>query len=128
MHKEIRTFKLARFKAVAVLDKCFIPDKNFEPHQHFGDAWSMIPEGKVYNIKVHFTAKMTKNVSEVHWHKSQKIEFQEDGSLIMTFKVDGINEISWWILGYGDQVKVISPAKLRKKIVKSAENMIEINK
>ena len=28
--------------------------------------------------------------------------------------VSGLNEIIWWILGYGDQVEVISPPKLLK--------------
>jgi predicted DNA-binding transcriptional regulator YafY len=37
------------------------------------------------------------------------------------FRVDGIEEISWWILGYGDQVEVLSPAVLRKRTAQTAK-------
>ena len=32
-------------------------------------------------------------------------------------EVDGLGEISWWILGYGDQVRVVAPQELRERIV-----------
>jgi predicted DNA-binding transcriptional regulator YafY len=43
----------------------------------------------------------------------------------MEFRVDGLGEISWWILGYGDKVEVLKPAELRKKVLKVAENMVQ---
>jgi len=36
-------------------------------------------------------------------------------------------EIGWWVLGYGDQVEVIAPAALRKRIAKTAERMVKLN-
>ncbi|MCK4999835.1 MAG: WYL domain-containing protein [Anaerohalosphaera sp.] len=38
-----------------------------------------------------------------------------------------MSEISWWILGYGDQVEVIKPKALKDRIRKVAENMLKIN-
>ena len=38
--------------------------------------------------------------------------------------VDGLGEISWWILGYGDQAEVLEPAKLREMIASHAEGML----
>jgi predicted DNA-binding transcriptional regulator YafY len=35
--------------------------------------------------------------------------------------------MSWWILGYGDQVEVLAPAALRKRIAKIARRMVELN-
>ena len=34
---------------------------------------------------------------------------------------------NWWILGYGDQVQVLAPEALRKRIVEAAKNMISLN-
>jgi predicted DNA-binding transcriptional regulator YafY len=45
----------------------------------------------------------------------------------MEFRVDGIGEISWWILGYGDQVQVLAPKALRKRVLEMAKNMIKLN-
>jgi predicted DNA-binding transcriptional regulator YafY len=41
--------------------------------------------------------------------------------------VDGLGEITWWILGYGNQVEVLAPAALRTKIADIAKKTAEIN-
>ncbi len=127
LHKEIRTFKLNRIKKIVTLKKCFIQEKKFDIGDYLGQAWSMIPEGRIYNVELRFTAKVAHNVSEVLWHRNQLVTRNEDGSATIEFRVDGIGEISWWILGYGDQVEVIKPKALKDRIRKVAENMLKIN-
>ena len=39
--------------------------------------------------------------------------------------VSGLYEISWWVLGYGDQAEVIKPVKLRRLIAGRVANMAE---
>ncbi len=50
-----------------------------------------------------------------------------DGSAIIEFRVDGLNEITWWILGYGDRVKVLAPLALRQKIARMAQRIVDLN-
>ena len=128
MHKSIRTFNLGRIRQLEVLKKCFIDGNDFDIHEYLGRAWSMIPEGKIYHVKLRFSPKVAQNVAEVQWHGTQKTMFNEDGSLVAEFRVDGLGEISWWILGYGDQVEVLAPAALRKRVAKTARRMVELNK
>lgn len=127
LHKSIRTFNLNRIRELEVLDRCFLNGKKFDLYEYLGRAWSMIPEGKIYHVKLRFAPKVAKNVAEVQWHNTQKTTFNEDGSLTAEFRVDGVGEISWWILGYGDQVEVLAPAALRKRIAKTARRMVELN-
>ena len=128
LHKSIRTFKLNRIKELEALDRCFVSNKTFDVHDYLGRAWSMIPEGKIHHIKLQFMPKVARNVAEVKWHDTQETTFNKDGSLAVEFRVDGLGEISWWILGYGDQVKVIAPTALRKRIAQIARRMVELNK
>lgn len=127
IHKSIRTFKLNRIKQLEISAKCYIDGDKFDPQEYFGRAWSMIPEGRLYNIKLRFLPKVVHNVTEVKWHGTQQTTWQEDGSAIVEFRVDGISEISWWIMGYGDQVQVLAPAVLRKRIIKMAQNIVTLN-
>ncbi len=127
LHKSIRTFKLNRIKSMQISDKCFVGGEDFDAHEYFGRAWSMIPEGRIYNIKLQFTPKVACNVTEVKWHSTQQVTYHNDGSATIEFRVDGLGEISWWILGYGDQVRIVAPRALRKRILRMAENMIKIN-
>ncbi|MBN1795192.1 MAG: YafY family transcriptional regulator [Sedimentisphaerales bacterium] len=126
-YKSIRTFKLNRIKELELTSQRFIDGDDFDLHEYFGRAWSMIPEGRLYDIKLRFLPKVAQNVAEVQWHSTQHADWQDDGSVILQFRVDGINEISWWVLGYGDQVQILAPKALRKKIVTAAKKIIELN-
>lgn len=127
LHKSVRTFKINRMLKIGQLGKCYSDDREFDIDDYLARAWSMIPEGKLYSVRLRFMPKVARNVSEVLWHPTQKTRFEDDGAVVMNFRVNGLNEISWWIMGYGDQVRVIRPAKLREMIIEKAERMIEVN-
>jgi len=127
LHKSIRMFKLNRLRELEILDKCFLDGEKFDLSEYLGRAWSMIPEGRIYHVKLRFLPKVANNVTEVLWHSTQKVKRSGDGTAVMEFRVDGLGEIIWWILGYGDQVEVLAPAVLRKKVLHAAENMIKLN-
>jgi predicted DNA-binding transcriptional regulator YafY len=116
IHREVRVFKLARIQELELTGRRFKLTRPFDVNAHFGKAWSMIPEGKVYRVELEFTPKVARNVSEVRWHDSQQHRLLDDGRCLMRFEVDGLNEITWWLLGYGDQVLVRKPAVLRKRV------------
>ncbi|MCD6304003.1 MAG: WYL domain-containing protein, partial [Planctomycetes bacterium] len=122
-YNERRTFKLGRIRRLTVLDETFqVPDGS-KGERLFGDAWCMIPEGKLYDVHLRFRKKVAANVAEVCWHPSQRVQWNDDGTIEFHVTVDGLGEISWWILGYGDQVEVIAPACLRRKIGMTARRV-----
>jgi predicted DNA-binding transcriptional regulator YafY len=125
--KEIRVFSLNYIKKLNVLDKCFIEDEKFNLHEHLGRAWSMIPEGRLYNVRLRFLPEVAHGVANIQWHSTQTTVPQNDGSVIIEFRVDGLNEITWWVLSYGDKVQILAPARLREKVVQIAQNMIKQN-
>jgi len=127
LHESVRTFKLNRIRELITTERCFVDGEDFDVYEYFGRAWSMIPEGRIYNIKLLFLPKVANNVAEVQWHSTQKVVRNSDGSVTVEFRVDGLGEITWWILGYGDQVQVLAPKTLRKKVLEVAKNMTELN-
>ena len=70
--------------------------------------------------------RVARNVAEVVWHKTQRLAHRDDGSLDFHVRVSGLNEISWWILGYGDQAEVLKPARLRQLIAERAGRLVEM--
>ena len=120
-HREVRTFKLGRVRKLTVTRSTFRSPADADAETHFGDAWCMIPEGKLYDVHLHFEPKVAGNVAEVHWHRSQRVEWNDDGSMEFHVRVDGLGEITWWVLGYGDQVEVVGPAPLRRRVAAVAK-------
>ncbi|MCJ7774452.1 MAG: WYL domain-containing protein [Desulfobacterales bacterium] len=56
-------------------------------------------------------------MGEKIWHESQVLKKLPDGSLEMTFKVAGLDEIRQWVMGFGPEATVLSPDKLKDMVV-----------
>jgi predicted DNA-binding transcriptional regulator YafY len=123
LHKSVRSFMLNRIRELKPTKRCFVDGENFDLHDYLGKAWSMIPEGQLYNIKLKFLPEVAHDVAEIQWHSTQRVTFEEDDSAIVEFRVEGLNEITWWILSYGDKVQVLAPKILRQRIIKIAQRM-----
>jgi predicted DNA-binding transcriptional regulator YafY len=127
MHGEVRTFNVVRIQSIEMLNEKYSIPRNFDLGRHFGKAWYMIPgKGPDSQVVVRFKHLVAKNVAEVQWHDYQRTEFLSDGSLEYRVTVSGLDEISWWILGYGDQAEVVKPARLRRLVCQRAKNMVAI--
>ncbi|HVT27775.1 MAG TPA: WYL domain-containing transcriptional regulator [Lacipirellulaceae bacterium] len=129
LHKEVRIFNLARIAALEVQRKKFTIPRNFDLDRHLRNAWHLIADpGRDSHVAIRFKSLVARNVAEVNWHKTQRIEFMPDGSIIFRVTVSGLSEIAWWILSYGDQAEVLQPARLRHLIAQRARNMADIYK
>ena len=42
----------------------------------------------------------------------------------MTFRVDGIGEIAWWLCGYAGKVDIIQPLELRERVREMHKNAV----
>ena len=115
-HREVRIFKLARIRGLEMTGRFFQRPANFKVEDKLGQAWSLIPEGKLYDIELEFSPMVAVNVAEVRWHPSQQQTMLDDGRCRMQFRVDGLGEIAWWLSGYADQVKVVKPVELRRRL------------
>jgi predicted DNA-binding transcriptional regulator YafY len=76
--------------------------------------------------KLRFSPKVAGNVAEVLWHRTQKLTKHKDGSITFEADVDGLGEISWWVIGYADNVEVLEPKELRKKVGQMAKRTAKI--
>lgn len=125
LHREVRIFNLARIKHLEVLDEKIRVPARFNMDRYLRNAWHLIPEpGPDRKVLIRFEPMVAHNVAEVLWHKTQQIEWRDDGRIDFRVTVSGLNEIAWWILGYGDQAEVIEPVELRAIIAERARKMV----
>lgn len=116
-HGEVRTFNVGRIGEAEPLDEAFEKPDDFSLKSHFRNAWRLIPDdGPDQVVHLRFSRLVARNVAEVIWHPTQRCEITEDGSLDFYATVSGLSEIMWWILGYGDQVEVLKPTRLRQMV------------
>ena len=117
LHNEIRMFNVLRILKARKLDLGFKRPKDWTYEKYLRNAWNVIPEnGPDWHVVVDFTFKVGRNVEEIYWHKNQKTHWINDRTLRFETIVSGLNEISWWILGYGAEATVVEPKELRQII------------
>ena len=125
MHREVRTFNVGRIRELVQLNDAYEVPARFSIDRYLGNAWHLIPEpGEDSEVVVRFDKLVARNVAEVQWHKTQRCEFLPDGRLEFRVTVSGLHEISWWILGYGDQAEVVAPLKLRELLIGRATRLL----
>jgi proteasome accessory factor B len=126
LHRSVRTFNVGRIEECEILADGYQIPANFSVDRYLRNAWHMIPEpGPDQEVLVRFQPMVAQNVAEILWHKTQRTSILPDGSLEFAATVSGLKEISWWILGYGDQAEVIRPEPLRQIIGRHAAKLHE---
>ena len=75
-------------------------------------------------MKIRLLRKVAANVDEIIWHQRQRTTFQDDGSGIFESDVDGVDEMAWWVLRYGDQAQGLEPPELRDRVGHHAGGML----
>jgi proteasome accessory factor B len=76
-------------------------------------------------VVIRFEKTVARNVAEVRWHRTQRSKFLDDGRLEYCVTVSGLHEISWWVLGYGDQAEVLEPPELRRLVADRASRLAD---
>lgn len=122
LHRAVRTFNLGRVLHAELADSHYEVPPRFTLERYFGDAWSIIRDrGERHEVVIRFQPVVAKNVAEVHWHRTQRLSWNDDGTLEFSATVEGLREIVWWVLRYGKEATVLRPAKLRAMVREHAE-------
>jgi len=125
--KPPKTYRVPRFKSAKALPAdADVPDQ-FDLHEYFGNAWGVMRGETNFDVKLRFLKDSAKLVTETTWHHTQKTTSDDNGDLILTFNIDGLSEIVWWLLGWAGFVEVLEPVELREMMVEQLNRGIELN-
>uniref|UniRef100_UPI0040487916 helix-turn-helix transcriptional regulator n=1 Tax=Polynucleobacter sp. TaxID=2029855 RepID=UPI0040487916 len=121
----LRSFSLDGIREVTLLnEKCKdISDK--EMNEHFTESYGIF-SGKADKIaKLKFSPKSARWVSGESWHPEQRSHVEKDGSYVLEFEYSQDPELIMDILKHGDDVEVLAPADLKKKVILKLENSLK---
>jgi predicted DNA-binding transcriptional regulator YafY len=72
--------------------------------------------GKEFDIKLRITGSFVQPAIQTEWFKGQKITRQDDGGIIYSVKLKGLEAITLWIMRSLSDIEVIEPIQLRDEI------------
>ncbi len=108
---EIRIFAVERIQTIEVTEEMFEIPKNFSLEERFDRGFGLI-DGERQDVKIWISPEWAYYVKERTWHPTQKLQTQRDGSVILTMRCGGIDELTAWVLSLGPGAKVLSPQSL----------------
>lgn len=122
-----KTYRIARFQSLRMIDAVAQQPKDFDLSSYFGDAWCVYRGQEHQAVEIEFTREAAALVAETRWHRTQQVKRLPDGRARLSFHVDGLEEIMWWVLGWASRATVIRPEKLRGMVVEKLRAGIGLN-
>jgi len=122
---ETRTLAVERIQEIKTTGDGFEYPKDFDPETLLESAFDIV-YGDPIDVKVWFSAEQAPYVKERQWSKTQKIEDQEDGSIILSMNTSGWWDVKKWVLSYGAEAKVIEPKELKDEIIEEIKAALKI--
>jgi predicted DNA-binding transcriptional regulator YafY len=66
-------------------------------------------------------------VTETTWHDTQQTRHNDDGSVTLSFQVDGLEEIVRWLLAWTGRMEIVRPKELRLLDVSQLKKAMDMN-
>ena len=119
-------YLLHKFKDVKLTDQTF--DKGDFNLKEFSEKSFGVYQGNVQEVKLQFEKETADEVLSYHFHPTQKVKQNDDGTVNVKFKASGDYEILWHLFKWGTSVKIISPKSLKNKYIEMLENILDNQK
>lgn len=116
--------RVDRIKSLKLAVQTFAPPGDFSVDTYMQHAWEAfrVNPPKMVTVKIRVDPKVHVNIASTTWHRTQKYE-KKGGEHLYSFRVDGFDEMKYWILSLGSGVEVVSPPECRAEMARLIEEM-----
>lgn len=122
--KAMRTFALSRMHRPEVMKDRFERAAKFNPDEYLRRSFGVFKGQDDFEVVIEFDAWAADLLHGRRWHPSQEVVEFPKGGLRMRLRLNNIEEIERWVLGWGKHATVIRPKMLAKRIEQAAAHML----
>lgn len=125
-HNDIRIYALSRIKNLEITNEKFKPDPDFKIEKYIDPSfgvWTTNEEPQ--KIELLFDKNINTYILERTWHATQEIKQNDDGSVLLSFMTNQLQETLHWVLSFGSSVQVLNPPKLVELVKEEAEKILK---
>ena len=121
--KKERTFSIERIAFLKTTDQSFQLPLYFSTEEYFKDAFG-IYRGAPESVTLLFEKPASQWIKERKWHASQRLTPLRGGKIRLELQVAVTPEFMEWVMGFGAQVEVVGPARLRRMVENEAWRLL----
>ncbi|NLC06570.1 MAG: WYL domain-containing protein [Syntrophomonadaceae bacterium] len=128
MRDAIRVFRVDQIRdVIAYNNNSFEYPEDFSVTEYMDPCWGVINDQDCHYIRLRFSGRFAYRIRNMLYHHSQRVEEElPDGSLIVSFYVCGVAEMTGWLIQWGDSVEVLEPDWLRQEMANKAKRIWEM--
>jgi predicted DNA-binding transcriptional regulator YafY len=122
-----RIYSFSRMRNVNLTGNYFTVPEGFNPHDYFDKQLGVFTSNrKLYTFEFLIHKDIQTYALERHFHDTQTIKQNDDGSVYVSFSSNQIEEVLRWVLGQGYTVKVLNPPELIEMVKTELNKMLGI--
>lgn len=122
-HNELRTLALHRIQSAIIRgEKAIVPTGLTIDDVIDGGEFGFGSRGNI-SLETIFYNGAGNHLYETPLTREQTLTELEDGTIKLVATLPNTPQLSWWILGFGDNIEVVQPKSLRKQIAETATKM-----
>lgn len=121
---EVRIFALDRIRMLSVTKERFEVPEGFDLEAFLRPSLGVF-QGEPVRVRIRFAPEAAGYIREKVWHEGQAITPEADGSVVFEAEVAGLEEVRFWVLGWGSRAEVLEPEALREAVRAEARALVE---
>lgn len=124
-YDDIKLLAVHRFKSIEMTDEASRKPKGFTLDKYLegGALGFPMPGERMIKLMALFNKYAAAHLHESPLSQNQKITEQGDGDVLVEAEVLDTHQLRWWLMGFGENVKVVSPKYLREEFAETVRNM-----
>jgi predicted DNA-binding transcriptional regulator YafY len=126
LRKAVRSFSVETIREALPLQRDSRPVADAALDASLGSGYGIFAGSKTHSARLRFTPARARWVASETWHPQQRGRFQDDGSYLLEFPYSDDTELCMDILRHGDQVEVLAPASLRRRVAERAAAVVRL--
>jgi predicted DNA-binding transcriptional regulator YafY len=115
-YQDIRQLALHRVKSAVMTDAPAARPADFDLDRYIEQGEFQYPVGPMIQLKAKFDRATAAHLYETPLSADQVIDDADPEHVIATATVRHSGQLEWWLLGFGDLVIILEPARLRANI------------
>jgi predicted DNA-binding transcriptional regulator YafY len=120
---EMRHFLLSRVIDADLTDEPFPVPESFDVTEYLAESFGAERGNSAVGVSIRFDSYQARWIREREWHPTQRVQELDDGGLILSFRVTGLDEVKRWVLQHGSHAEALEPPELRSAIAEELHQM-----
>lgn len=117
---DLRAFVVGRIRSARMLKAGFARPMDFNSEDYLRRSFGIFRGKADYEVVIELDAWAADVIRDRRWHATQSVTELPRGGMRVSFRLDNLEEIEPWVLGWGVHATVIQPAELAARVAKAA--------